>query len=184
MKNFKIVLFIGVFLFITNIGKAQYFERDEIKNFEGKWLAMVHGADSVILEMNMEKKYPLKNKSVNTGYQTDVLLMNINYYQSGEIVYSPLNIDSKHRNHSFVAVLVSPSGSDNVTFQFTYEDDNNSTAGAIGMGKLKYIDGVLEMEIDNRREGIHITRPNGDKKSKNSSKLSIPKQLTFKKKGE
>ncbi|KEO71630.1 hypothetical protein [Anditalea andensis] len=184
MKKYKIVLFIGVFLFISNIGKAQYIENDEIKYFEGRWIAVVSGSDSIVMELNMKKKFPIKSERWDTGYQMDVLLMDISYYQSGRKVYSPLDIESKYSNQYFVAKLTSHSVKDNATLEFNYMDDNNTTLGGLGMGKLLYINGVLEMEIDNRREGIYITRPNGDKKSKNSSKLSIPKQLTFKKKGE
>jgi len=184
MKNFKIILSISVLFFISNIGKAQYIERDEIKYFEGSWVAKISSSDSIIMEMNMKKKFPIKSDTWDTGVIMDVLLMNISYFKSGEKVYSPVDIEGKYRNQYFVAILVSPYGTNDAILEFSYKDDNNTTLGGIGKGKLRYIDGVLEMDIDNRRQGIILQLPDQDEKMKYNSKLSIPKQLTFKKKIE
>lgn len=184
MKNFKIILSISVFFFISNISKAQYIERDEIKFFQGSWVAKVSDSDSIILEMKMEKKFPIKSETWDTGVEMDVLLMNISYFKSGEKVYSPLDIEDKHSNQYFVSKLVSPSIINDAVLEFSYKDDINTTLGGIGKGKLQYKDGVLEMDIDNRRQGVFLKLPDQDEKMAYNSKLSIPKQLTFIKKHE
>lgn len=181
MERMKLLVILIVFMFYGKSINAQYLERNEIVYFEGEWIANLSESDSIILEMKFEKKFPIKSETWDTGYKTDVLLMNLIYYKSGEKFYSPKDLETKYKNQFFVAKLGTPMDINKAVLNFTYNDDLNNSLGGSGRGRLVHKEGVLEMEIDNSREGANLKLPNKDANNrvKYNSRLSIPKKIIF-----
>lgn len=183
-KNTQILLLANLLVYLSNIGKAQYIEKDELKHFAGIWIGKVNETDSVLLEMKLKKNFQFKTDSHDIGVSSDVLKMKFKYFKSGKIV---LNSDEYDTNNlSNVAMLGNYDDLNDVILSFAYFESNEDNDIHLGRGTLHVKDRIMNMVLDTTREKIIVGDPNKNNQQPKSSrsKMIMPKKLTFTKKSE